>query len=125
MGQTLLVEVAQTVAGPATVPFFRLPLEIDYVPGVGQPAVTVRSEHTQDTMLYQIPLPAGTTVSSVRVDPRLWNLLLVTRTRRDMGLVLAAPTKWPPRLSRPTPTPAPPSCWYPPTRAPAPPRCST
>ncbi len=87
-GTNLIVEVAQTATAPTSVPFFRMPLEIDYVPGVGQPAVTVRVEQTQATQLFVIPVPAGTTISSIAVDPRLWNLLQVLRTRRDVNLVL-------------------------------------
>ena len=65
-----------------------MPLEIEYAPGAGQPAVTTRVEQTQATQLFSIPLPAGVTVSNPRVDPRLWNLLQVLRTRRDPNLVL-------------------------------------
>ncbi|MBC7447236.1 MAG: T9SS type A sorting domain-containing protein [Hymenobacteraceae bacterium] len=92
VGQTLFVEVEQTATAPASVPFFRMPLEIDYVPGAGQPAVTVRLEQTQPTQLFTIPLPSGTTVSSISVDPRLWNLLQILRTRRD-NLLLANPAE--------------------------------
>ncbi len=90
VGETLYVEVKQTATAPASVPFFRMPLEIDYVAGTGQPAVTVRGEQTQATQLFTIPLSVGTTVSSIAVDPRLWNPLQVLRTRRDLTLLSRA-----------------------------------
>jgi Peptidase family M1 domain/Secretion system C-terminal sorting domain len=88
VGNNLIVESVQTATAPASVPFFRMPLEIEYVPGVGQPAVTVRVEQTQPTQTWVLPLATGVSVSSVAVDPLKWNLLQVTRLRRDNGLVL-------------------------------------
>ena len=88
VGQTLVVEVVQTATAPASVPFFRMPLEIDYTPGPGQPAITTRFEQTQPTQLFAVALPAGVTVNNAVVDPRKWNLLQILRSRRDPGLVL-------------------------------------
>ncbi len=90
IGPTLFVEVEQTGTVPASVPFYRMPLEIDYVPGAGQPAVTVRVEQTQGTQLFTLTLPVGVAVSSISVDPRLWNPLQVLRTRRDNVLARSA-----------------------------------
>jgi hypothetical protein len=65
-----------------------MPLEIDYVPGVGQPTVTVRVEQTQPVQTWVLPLPAGATASGIGIDPRKWNLLQVTRIRRDNNFIL-------------------------------------
>ncbi len=88
VGNNLIVESVQTATAPTSVPFFRMPLEIEYVPGVGQPAVKVRVEQTLPTQTWVLPLSAGTNVSSIAIDPLKWNLLQVTRLRRDNGLIL-------------------------------------
>jgi len=83
VGNDLLIESVQVSTAPASVPFFRMPIEFDYTPGAGQPAVTVRLEQNQPTQVWTIPLPPGTTITNVLADPRRWNLLQILRIRRD------------------------------------------
>lgn len=88
VGENLVIESTQTVSLPNLTPFFRMPLEIDYVPGPGRAAVTVRVEQTQPVQTWTLPLAPGDVASTLAIDPRGWNLLSGRRIQRDVGLVL-------------------------------------
>jgi Secretion system C-terminal sorting domain len=85
VGSNLIIENNAVATAPTSVPVFRMKLEFDYTPTGGQP-VTFTTEQNQTTQQWIIPLPSGTTVSNVQVDPRRWTLTQVIRTRRDNTL---------------------------------------
>lgn len=106
VGNTLILDNTQVSSAPASVPFFRMPLEYRFSFTNGQ-TQTVRLELTQAAQRWSLPLPAGATVNRVEVDPNKWNLLQLARLWRNnalqpTGLALAATT---PRLTLwPNPT---------------------
>jgi aminopeptidase N len=87
VGARLVVESNQTATSPSITPFFRMPLEVRVSFAAGGPApMMVRVEQTQASQRWTLPVPAGATVSRIDLDTRFWNLVQVTRVRRNNQL---------------------------------------
>lgn len=85
VGNTVILDNTQAPTMPASVPFFRMPLQYRFTFTNGQ-TQTVRLEQTALTQRWSLTLPAGATINRVEVDPNKWNLFQLTRLWHNTAL---------------------------------------
>ena len=86
VGAQVVIESTQSTTAAVT-PFFRMPLEARITFAAGGPApLTVRLEQTLASQRWTLAVPAGAAIARVELDPNNWNLLQITRMRRNTAL---------------------------------------